>query len=240
MLGSTVRGGVGNTFFFFHRNTKLWGHPSFQVSAPSSERHFFSWRKSNKPGSTSSSKKKPLDKATSSGSQGGSQQHPTKGSALEHSKAITLSGYALIRDADQNKGLAFTKEERKHYRLTGLLPAGVHSQSHQIRLVMEQIRAFEKPLNKYMFLRDLQDTNKQLFYRTLQLYPDELMPIVYTPTVGLACQAYSRIFKRPRGMYITSEDAGHLEAVFANWDEPDIKAIVVTDGERILGYEKNV
>lgn len=227
MLGNVARGGGGGSVTL--HQIKLWNRsgPIF-TSSFFSDRHFFSWGSKNR-GTTSSTTKNPLDKDKSP------NHRPKKGSALEHSKAITLSGYALIRDADQNKGLAFTKEERARYRLTGLLPAGIHNQSHQVRLVMEQIRAFQKPLNKYMLLRDLQDMNKQLFYRTLQLFPDELMPIVYTPVVGLACQEYSRIFKRPRGMYITAEDAGHLEEVFSNWDEPDIKAIVVTDGERILG-----
>lgn len=190
-----------------------------------SERSFFFRDRNKKEGGS----------ATTTSSAISKNNKPSKGSALRHSKSITLSGYNLILNANQNKGLAFTKEERSRHRLTGLLPAGVHTQEHQVMLVMEQIRAFNNPLNKYMLMRDLQDTNKQLFYRTLQLYPDELMPIVYTPVVGLACQEYSRLFKRPRGMFITAEDAGQMDKVFANWDEPDIKAIVVTDGERILG-----
>ena len=154
---------------------------------------------------------------------------------LHHSDAITLTGRELIKDSSQNKGLAFTKAERCKYKLKGLLPAGIHSQSHQVRLVIEQIRDFKKDLNKYVYLRDLQDNNKQLFYHVLQQYPDELMPVVYTPVVGLACQHYSRLYKRPRGLFITIDDLGHIDELFNNWEHAEVKAIVVTDGERTLG-----
>ncbi|CAG2163543.1 unnamed protein product [Oppiella nova] len=105
----------------------------------------------------------------------------------------------------------------------------------QVELVMANIRAIKEDLTKYMYLRDLQDHNKRLFYRVLQLYTTELMPIVYTPIVGAACQKYSMLFKRPRGLFITVHDAGRVPSILANWPEPDVKAIVVTDGERILG-----
>ncbi|KAI2798843.1 NADP-dependent malic enzyme [Blomia tropicalis] len=154
---------------------------------------------------------------------------------LDYSKRISLKGRHLIRDPDTNKGLAFTEEERQKYRLQGLLPAGVHNQAHQAKLVIDQIREFRKDLNKYIYLRDLQDYNKHLFYRVLQMYPDELMPIVYTPVVGLACLHYSRIYKRPRGLFVTINDAGNVDTLFKNWDDSGIRAIVVTDGERILG-----
>lgn len=156
--------------------------------------------------------------------------------------------------------MAFTSREREVYKLKGLLPSTFRSQDIQVQIVMENLRQIQSDLAKYMFLRDLQDHNKRLFYRVLQVYTKELMPIVYTPIVGLACQKYSLIFKRPRGMFITTNDAGRVFEILGNCGEPEIKvnisssfslflneliiwliiiskfqAIVVTDGERILG-----
>lgn len=88
---------------------------------------------------------------------------------------------------------------------------------------MDNIRNIKEDLSKYMFLRDLQDHNKRLFYRVLQLYTTELMPIVYTPVVGAACQKYSLLFKRPRGLFITVHDAGRVPSILANWPEPEVK-----------------
>ncbi|KAI2802276.1 NADP-dependent malic enzyme [Blomia tropicalis] len=146
-----------------------------------------------------------------------------------------LTGVDLLREPNVNKDLAFTTREREVYKLKGLMPPTIRSQDLQTKAVMENIRLMKDDLAKYMFLRDLQDHNKRLFYRVLQLYTKELMPIVYTPIVGLACQKYSILFKRPRGMFITINDAGRIFEVLGNCPEPEIKAIVVTDGERILG-----
>jgi malate dehydrogenase (oxaloacetate-decarboxylating)(NADP+) len=146
-----------------------------------------------------------------------------------------LKGIYLLREPNVNKDLAFTTREREAYNLKGLLPPAIRTQDLQVKIVMENIRTLNDDLAKYMLLRDLQDHNKRLFYRVLQLYTTELMPIVYTPIVGLACQKYSLIFKRPRGLFITVHDAGRISSILANYREPDIKAIVVTDGERILG-----
>lgn len=119
--------------------------------------------------------------------------------------------------------LAFTTREREVYKLKGLMPPTIRSQDLQTKAVMENIRLMKDDLAKYMFLRDLQDHNKRLFYRVLQLYTKELMPIVYTPIVGLACQKYSILFKRPRGMFITINDAGRIFEVLGNCPEPEIK-----------------
>ncbi|UXI22016.1 hypothetical protein NH340_JMT07959 [Sarcoptes scabiei] len=146
-----------------------------------------------------------------------------------------LQGVEILREPNVNKDLAFTTREREVYKLKGLLPATVRSQELQVQIVMENLRQIHNDLAKYMFLRDLQDHNKRLFYRVLQVYTKELMPIVYTPIVGLACEKYSLIFKRPRGMFITINDAGRVFDILGNSGEPEIKAIVVTDGERILG-----
>ncbi|KAH9414406.1 NADP-dependent malic enzyme [Dermatophagoides pteronyssinus] len=142
----------------------------------------------------------------------------------------------LLREPELNKGLAFNQKERIIYKLDGLLPPAIRTQELQVKIVMEHLKHINDDLYKYLFMRDLQDYNKRLFYHALQLYTDELMPIVYTPTVGLGCEKYSLIFNRPRGMFINiDEHFGRIHQILDNWDEPDIKAIVVTDGERILG-----
>ncbi len=124
--------------------------------------------------------------------------------------------------------MAFTTREREAYNLKGLLPPAIRTQDLQVKIVMENIRTLNDDLAKYMLLRDLQDHNKRLFYRVLQLYTTELMPIVYTPIVGLACQKYSLIFKRPRGLFITVHDAGRISSILANYREPDIKVSYFT------------
>lgn len=133
------------------------------------------------------------------------------------------------------QGLAFTEEERKAHKLRGLLPPAVRTQKMQIDIFMTHIREQTNELGKYMLMRDLQDQNKHLFYEVLRQHTHELMPVVYTPTVGLACQKYSLLFSRPRGLFITIRDAGHVAEILNNYPESQIKAIVVTDGERILG-----
>lgn len=127
----------------------------------------------------------------------------------------------------QLKSLAFSLRERDELGLKGLLPPTVRTQDMQVKIVMENIRSarFPDELAKYMYLRDLQDHNKRLFYRVLQQYTEELMPIVYTPIVGLACQHYSFIFKRPRGIFITINDAGNISSILNNWPEPSVKVI---------------
>lgn len=119
--------------------------------------------------------------------------------------------------------LAFTFNEREAYKLRGLLPPVVRSQKLQIEIAMENLRQIKDDLGKYMFLRDLQDHNKRLFYQVMRTHTKELMPIVYTPIVGLACQKYSLIFKRPRGMFLTINDAGRVFEILGNVGEPEIK-----------------
>uniref|UniRef100_A0A669AUS9 malate dehydrogenase (oxaloacetate-decarboxylating) (NADP(+)) n=1 Tax=Oreochromis niloticus TaxID=8128 RepID=A0A669AUS9_ORENI len=131
--------------------------------------------------------------------------------------------------------MAFTLEERLQLGIHGLLPPCFLSQDVQVLRVMKSYETRTNPLDKYILLMTLQDRNEKLFYRLLTSDIEEFMPIVYTPTVGLACQQYGLAFRRPRGLFITIHDRGHIATMLNSWPEEDIKAIVVTDGERILG-----
>ena len=144
-------------------------------------------------------------------------------------------GVKLLHDPVHNKGTAFTHEERAVLGLKGLLPPRVHSMDLQVQRVMENIRVKNNDLERYVFLSALQDRNETLFYRVVIDHLKELMPIIYTPTVGEACQKFGHIFRRPRGLFISRDDRGNIRKVLNNWPHRDVKFIVVTDGERILG-----
>lgn len=134
-----------------------------------------------------------------------------------------------------NKGSAFTPEERQALGLTGLLPPAVNTIEQQARRAVQNILIKPDPLERYIGLSGLQDRNEVLFYRVLLENAEELLPAIYTPTVGLACQRYSRIFRRPRGVWITPEHRGRVHEVLGSAGQPDVSLIVVTDNERILG-----
>ncbi|XP_067134641.1 NADP-dependent malic enzyme-like [Centruroides vittatus] len=151
--------------------------------------------------------------------------------AVENAHPLTI----YIRDPKVCKGLAYTGREREVLKLRGLLPPAVRSAELQVKAVLENLKGYENDLSRYLYLRQLQDDNERLFYRVLCEHTDLLMPIVYTPTVGLACLKYSVLFERPRGLYLSVHDSGHIYNILGNWPEKDVKAIVVTDGERILG-----
>jgi malate dehydrogenase (oxaloacetate-decarboxylating)(NADP+) len=144
-------------------------------------------------------------------------------------------GVGLLHDPTLNKGTAFTEHERDTLHLRGLLPPRVFSQEEQVRRVLENFRRKSSGLEKYIDLTALHDRNEALFFRLLIDHPDEMLPIVYTPTVGLACQQYGHIFQRPRGIFISAHDRGRVRDVLANWPSRDVAIVVVTDGERILG-----
>jgi len=144
-------------------------------------------------------------------------------------------GIALLRDPSLNKGTAFTSAERDSLGLRGLLPPRVFTQQERVDHVLRCLRRKPNDLERYMYLTGLQDRNERLFYRTLIDHVEELAPIVYTPTVGLACQEFSHYFRLPRGMYITKYDRGQVKKILQNWHHRDVRVIVVTDGERILG-----
>jgi malate dehydrogenase (oxaloacetate-decarboxylating)(NADP+) len=146
-----------------------------------------------------------------------------------------LTGPALLNDARHNKSTAFTKEERERFRLRGLLPAAVCGQDTQLTRVLENLRRKEHDIEKYIALRALEGRNERLFYRALIEHTEELLPLVYTPTVGQACREFAHIFRQSRGLYITPEDRGSIRELLDNWPERDVRVIVVTDGERILG-----
>jgi len=146
-----------------------------------------------------------------------------------------VNGMDYLRDPKLFKGMAFSLEERQTLGIHGLLPPRIKTLDEQAENCMRNLRRFQDPLNQYMYMVDLLDRNERLFYKLLSENTMELMPIVYTPTVGLACQKFGFAFKRPQGLFITIHDKGHIYEVIKNWPETDVRAIVVTDGERILG-----
>jgi malate dehydrogenase (oxaloacetate-decarboxylating)(NADP+) len=142
---------------------------------------------------------------------------------------------SLLHDPALNKGTAFTAAERDHLRLRGLLPPRILTQDQQVAKVLENLRSIGSPLQQHIYLISLQDRNERLFYRVVNDHLDEIMPLIYTPTVGLACQMYGHIWRRPRGLFVTANDRGQIAQVLENWPNAPVRAIVVTDGERILG-----
>jgi malate dehydrogenase (oxaloacetate-decarboxylating)(NADP+) len=144
-------------------------------------------------------------------------------------------GIELLHDPLLNKGTAFAEDERDALGLRGLLPPRVATQEQQLARVLENFSRKANDLEKYVYLISLQERNEALFYRLVTEHLPETMPIIYTPTVGLACQKYGHIFRRPRGLYITSRDRGKVKRILQNWPQADVRIIVVTDGERILG-----
>ncbi len=149
-------------------------------------------------------------------------------------KTATRRGLDVLRDPLLNKGTAFSEKERDALGLRGLLPPHVLSQAEQMARFLASLRKLSDPLDKFVALNSLHDRNEALFFRVLCDHIDEMQPIVYTPTVGLACQRFGNIFQRPRGMFIGVNDRGNIAKVLRNWPHP-AGIIVVTDGERILG-----
>jgi len=146
-----------------------------------------------------------------------------------------LSGYELLNDPLLNKGTAFTEDEREQFELHGLLPPHVAALDWQVRRRLDAFRGLGSDLQKYIFLRGLQDSNETLFYALLTRNIEEMMPIVYTPTVGLGCQEFSRIFRKPRGLFLSLPLKDRIADILSHARYDGIEAIVVSDGERILG-----
>jgi malate dehydrogenase (oxaloacetate-decarboxylating)(NADP+) len=149
-------------------------------------------------------------------------------------KKSAASGLALLRDPALNRGTGFTEAERDKYNLRGFLPPHVHTQEEQAVRVLSRLRLLNDPLEKFVALNALHDRNESLFFRVLCDNIDEMQPLVYTPTVGLACQKFGHIFQRPRGLFIGANDRGRIAQLLRNWPY-EAGIIVVTDGERILG-----
>ncbi|MDD9821372.1 MAG: NAD-dependent malic enzyme [Gammaproteobacteria bacterium] len=150
-------------------------------------------------------------------------------------KTTEPTGIDLLRDAARTKSTAFTAEERARYRLRGLLPARAGSMQSQLKRVLTNMRRKQHAIEKYIFLSALQDRNERLFYRLVIDNIEEVMPLIYTPTVGQACKEFANIFRTEKGFYVTAGDRGSIRQIFDNWPHQDIRIIVVTDGERILG-----
>ena len=150
-------------------------------------------------------------------------------------KALMSRGVKLLHDPVRNKGTAFTEAERQELGLAGLLPPRIHSIAEQEQRVLGNVRGKASDLERYLFLVSLQDRNETLFYRVVMNHIEEAMPLIYTPTVGKACQEFGHIYRRSRGLYISIHDRGRVADILANWPHSDVRVIVVTDGERILG-----
>jgi len=147
----------------------------------------------------------------------------------------SLTGLSLLQNPRFNKGTAFTQEERIKYKLRGLLPSLTNTFETQQERVLKNIRRNENNIDKYIFLAALQGRNETLFYRLLIDNIEELMPIIYTPTVGEACEKFGHIYRESNGCYICKNDKGEIGEILDCWPEEDVRLIVVTDGERILG-----
>ncbi|ADI11788.1 malate dehydrogenase [Streptomyces bingchenggensis BCW-1] len=157
---------------------------------------------------------------------------------MPHSPQPTSSpGATILANPLANKGTAFTRSERSELGLDGLLPPAVETLDEQVARAYEAFRGYDKPLNRHIYLRQLQDTNEVLFHRLVTDHLEELLPVVYTPTVGEACQRFSEIYRRPRGLFLTWEDRHRFGEILRNRPhrDQDVDVIVVTDGQRILG-----
>ncbi len=146
-----------------------------------------------------------------------------------------LSGYELLNDPLLNKGTAFSDAERDAFDLHGLLPPDVATLDLQVKRRLDAFHALGDPLQQYIFLRGLQDTNETLFYALLTQNIEEMMPIIYTPTVGLGCQQFSRIFRKPRGLFLSIPHKDRIRRILGHPRFDGVEVIVVSDGERILG-----
>jgi malic enzyme len=156
-------------------------------------------------------------------------------SVTRAANGLQIRGEAILRDPTRNKDAAFTPDERRCLGVDGLLPPAVQTIEQQVETSLGHIMNKSEPLEKYIGLMALMDRNETLFYRLLLENLETFAPIVYTPTVGLACQTYSHIYRRPRGLFITPDDRGNIVQRLKNVSERDIRLIVVTDNERILG-----
>jgi len=148
---------------------------------------------------------------------------------------IPFAGPALLESALLNKGSAFSQQERQRFNLEGLLPYTIESIDEQESRLYQQMCSFQNPLDKHIYLRNIQDINETAYYRLVTAHLQEIMPLIYTPTVGLACQQFSKIYRRKRGLFISYPDRDRIDDILQNATKHNVKVVVVTDGERILG-----
>jgi len=161
--------------------------------------------------------------------------HAPDDGLLPHPGSPPPAGAALLTNSLFNKGTAFTERERDALGLRGLLPPRVFTIGEQLRRVYGNFQRKQDPLEKYIFLTTLQNRNETLFYRLVEEHAEEMIPIIYTPTVGQACLEYGAIFRRSRGLFLSIRERGHVAEILRHWPHSDVRMIVVTDGERILG-----
>ncbi len=148
---------------------------------------------------------------------------------------IPFAGPALLEAPLLNKGSAFSQYERQQFNLEGLLPYSIETIEEQKARAYQQFCAFHTDIDKHIYLRNIQDTNETLYFRLVTDHLEEVMPLIYTPTVGLACQQFSKIYRRKRGLFISYPDRDRIDDMLQNATKQNVKVIVITDGERILG-----
>jgi malate dehydrogenase (oxaloacetate-decarboxylating)(NADP+) len=144
-------------------------------------------------------------------------------------------GFEVLRDKTLNRSITFGRKDRDRLRLRGLLPHRVSSDREMVDRVMVNLDRLSRDIDRYMVLSALQERNERLFYRTVIDHIERILPLIYTPTVGEACKAFSHIMREPKGVFITPDDRGSMRRILANWPHKNIQMIVVTDGQRILG-----
>ncbi len=160
---------------------------------------------------------------------------PANPSKTQKPLYISYAGNALLELPLLNKGSAFSTEEREQFNLHGLIPNNIENIEEQTQRSYQQYLSFDNNLNKHIYLRNIQDTNETLFYNLLSQHLDEMLPIIYTPTVGEACQRFSDIYRRHRGIFISYAERQYIDQIIHNVNKKNVKVIVITDGERILG-----
>ena len=149
--------------------------------------------------------------------------------------SATARGFEILRDKSRNRSIAFTRPERDRLGLTGLLPYVVSNPKQLIERVLTNLERLPRDIDRYMLLSGLQERNETLFYRLVIDHIETIMPLIYTPTVGEACKEFSHIARQPKGFWITPRERGKVRRILGNWPQKDIRVIVVTDGQRILG-----
>src|SRR3954469_657251 len=144
-------------------------------------------------------------------------------------------GADLLRDKTLNRSFTFRRRDRDRFGLTGLIPYCQATPRQMVHRVMENLGRLPRDIDRYILLSALQERNERLFYQTVIAHIDRILPIIYTPTVGEACREFSHIARDPKGFFITPDDRGRIRKILANWPHDEVRVIVVTDGQRILG-----